>query len=154
MRFSLKTLLLIPVIASVAYVASQNALKRMLQNHERIELQLDVEFEEQLTIPAWLEATLPASTSAQFYRIVELDILFDDLSNVHPERIESYHGCEFVRTLRIHNLTLPKSVLKALLGFPRLEKIVVPPHHYPYYGSDAVDLSRCKLNSVEIIVGQ
>ena len=113
---------------------------------------LDIEYETECCLPAWVEQVVPASLSRQYSHVVEISIPFDDLAMVSPDGLTSYHSCEFVRVLRIGNLTLPRPTLDELLKFPRLEKIVVTPHHYTYYGADAVNLSRFEFDSVEILI--
>jgi len=113
---------------------------------------LDIEYEEQCTLPRWFENLVPASITERYYLISEIRFPFNDLAMIKPDTLITYQQCKFVRTLRIGNLTLPKPVLDELLKFPRLETIVVTPHHYTYYGPDAVTLSRYESDTVEIVV--
>ncbi|MEM7785422.1 MAG: hypothetical protein AAF623_18900 [Planctomycetota bacterium] len=113
---------------------------------------LDIVYEDECCLPAWVEQVVPASLSRQYSHVVEIEFPFDDLAMVSPDEFASYHSCEFVRTLRISNLTLPQATLDEMLKFPRLEKIAVTPQHHTCHGADSVNLSRFESESVEIVI--
>ena len=157
MRLSIKQSLSLVLVASVAI----GVLSRNWRYHEAISLAehralnertLDIEYGEECYLPGWLERILPATISSDFYHITELTFPFDDLSNARSHEVQSYHDCQFVRTIQMGNLTLPRSTLNEILGFPRLERIVVVPTHATYNGQDAVNLLDFQSGTIEILV--
>ena len=155
MRFSIKVMLLVLTVACLGFAYASH----IWRTHSAIcksemtaveDRELDLEFATECTLPEWFAPLLPTSVSCHFDHIVEIYVPLDDLANVDPASIESYHCCEYVRELRIGNETIPKAVFDALLSFPRLKRIIVFPHQHPYNGPDAIKLSRYQTEKIEI----
>ena len=157
MKISLKQILFSVLLIAIAFGCGVRGWHRhgsvSVLEMEAIDRQfLDIGCEYECCLPTWVEQVVPASLSRQYSHVVEIEISFDDLAMVSPDELASYHSCEFVRVLKVGNLTLPRAMLDEMLKFPRLEKIVVTPHHHTYHGADAVNLSRFESDSVEILI--